>query len=96
MEIEIKRFKARQAEMWAKIRQERKALQIKKDKVIDSGNKENSVIRKAESSSIYSETIKSKEASIIEKRHGNHSKTTILDFFPKSMEPTSCPMSSVP
>ena len=28
MEIEMKKFKARQAEMWAKIRQEREALQI--------------------------------------------------------------------
>ena len=80
MEMEMKKFKARQAEMWAKIRREREALQIQKDKVVDSGNKENSVIRKAESSSIYSESIKSKEASIIEKGHGKHSKTTILDF----------------
>jgi len=80
MEIEMKKFKARQAEMWAKIRQEREALQIKKDKVIDSGNKENSVIGKAESSSIYSESIKSKEASIIEKGHGKHSKAVMLDF----------------
>ena len=30
MEIEMKKFKARQDEMWAKIRQEREALQIKK------------------------------------------------------------------
>ena len=81
MEIEMKKFKARQAEMWAKIRQEREALQIKKDKVIDSGNKENSVIRKAKSSSIYSESIKSKEASIIEKGHGKHIKMAMLDFF---------------
>ena len=66
--------------MWAKIRQEREALQIQKDNVIGSGNKENSVTEKAESSSIYSESIKSKEASIIEKGHGKHSKTTILDF----------------
>ena len=80
MEIEMKKFKARQAEMWAKIRREREALQIQKDKVVDSGNKENSVIRKAESSSIYSESIKSKEASIIEKGHGKHSKAAILDF----------------
>ena len=57
MEIEMKRFKARQAEMWAEIRQEREALQIQKDKVIDSGNKENSVTEKAESSSIDSESI---------------------------------------
>ena len=39
MEIEMKTFKAQQAEMWAKIRQEREALQIQKDKGIDSGNK---------------------------------------------------------
>ena len=38
------------------------------------------VIGKAESSSIYSESIKSKEARIIEKGHGKHSKTTMLDF----------------
>ena len=66
--------------MWAKIRQEREALQIKKDKVIDSGNRENSVIGKDKSSSIYSESIKSKEASIIEKGHGKPRKTTMLDF----------------
>ena len=47
MEIEMKKFKARQAEMWAKIRQERKALEIQKDKSIDSGKKENAVIEKA-------------------------------------------------
>ena len=76
----MKKFKAREAEMWAKIRQEREALQIKKNKVIDSDNKENSVIGKAKSSSIYSESIKSKEASIIEKGHGKHSKTTMFDF----------------
>ena len=40
----MKTFKARQAGMWAKIRQEREALQIQKDKSIDSGNNENSVI----------------------------------------------------
>ena len=37
-------------------------------------------VEKAESSSIYSETIKSKEASIIEKGHGKHMKTVVLDF----------------
>ena len=76
----MKKFKARQAEMWAKIRQEREALQIKKDKGIDSGNKENPVIEKAESSSIYYESIESKEESIIEKGHGKHRKTAMLDF----------------
>ena len=37
-------------------------------------------VEKAESSSIYYESIKSKEASIIEKGHGKHSKTTMIDF----------------
>ena len=37
-------------------------------------------VKKAESSSIYSESIKSKEANIVEKGHGKYSKTTILDF----------------
>lgn len=91
----MKKFKARQAEMWAKIRRKREASQIQKDKVVDSGNKENLIIRKAKSSSIYSEFIKSKEASIIEKWHGKHSKQPYLIFL-KSMEPTSCPMSFVP
>ena len=35
MEIEMKKFKARQAEMWAKIRQEREALRIQKYKSVD-------------------------------------------------------------
>ena len=48
----MKKFKARQTEMWAKIRQEREALQIQKAKSIDSGNKENSVIEKVESNSM--------------------------------------------
>jgi hypothetical protein len=61
MEIEMKKFKARQAEMWAKIRQEREALQIQTEKSIDSGNKENSVIEKAKSNSICTESIKEKE-----------------------------------
>ena len=34
MEIEMKKFKARQSKMWAKIRQEREGLEIQKDKVI--------------------------------------------------------------
>ena len=60
MEIEMKKFKARQAEMWAKIRWEREGLQIQKDKVVDSGNKENSVIRKAESNIMCAESIEDK------------------------------------
>ena len=58
MEIEMKRFKARQAEMWAKIRQEREAWQIQKKKCIDSCNKENPVIEKVESNSMCTEYIK--------------------------------------
>ena len=34
LEIEMKKFKARQAEMWAKIRQEREALEIQKINVL--------------------------------------------------------------
>ena len=46
----------------------------------DDSETKSSSVEKAESSSIYSESIKSKEASIIEKGHGKHSKTTMLDF----------------
>ena len=41
---------------------------------------ETASVEKAESSSIYSKSIKSNEASIIEKGHGKHRKTTVLDF----------------
>ena len=41
---------------------------------------ESASVEKAESRSIYSEPIKSKEASITEKGHGKHRKTTVLDF----------------
>ena len=47
----------------------------KNDSELESASAE-----KAESSSIYFESIKSKEASIIEKGHGKHSKTTMPDF----------------
>ena len=46
----------------------------------DDSEHESASVRKAKSRSIYSESIKSKEASIIEKGHGKHSKTTMLDF----------------
>ena len=46
----------------------------------DDSEHESASVEKAESSSIYSESIKSKEASIIENGHGKHSKTTMLDF----------------
>ena len=61
----------------------------------DDSELESASVEKAESSNIYSKSIKSKEASIIEKGHGKQSKTTMLDFL-KLMEPTSCPMSFVP
>ena len=46
----------------------------------DNSELESASVEKAESSSIYSESIKSKEASIIGKGHGKHSKTTMFDF----------------
>ena len=46
----------------------------------DDSELESASVEKAESSSIYSESIKSKEASIIEKGHGKHRKTMVLDF----------------
>ena len=46
----------------------------------DDSEHESASVEKAESSSIYSESIKSNEASIIEKGHGKHRKTTVLDF----------------
>ena len=46
----------------------------------DDSEHESASIEKAESSSIYFESIKSNEASIIEKGHGKHSKTTMFDF----------------
>ena len=46
----------------------------------DDSEHESASVEKVESSSIYSESIKSNEASIIEKGHGKHSKNTVLDF----------------
>ena len=46
----------------------------------DDSETKSASVEKAESSSIYSESIKSKEASIIEKGHGKHRKTMVLDF----------------
>ena len=46
----------------------------------DDSKHESASVEKSESSSIYSESIKSNEASIIEKGHGKHRKTTVLDF----------------
>ena len=46
----------------------------------DDSEHQSASVEKAESSSIYSESIKSNEASIIEKGHGKHMKTTVLDF----------------
>ena len=54
-------------------------IDITGEKNDDSETKSASV-EKAESSSIYSKSIKSKEANIVEKGHGKYSKTTILDF----------------
>ena len=46
----------------------------------DDSEHESTSVKRAESRSIYSESIKCKEASIIKKGHGKHSKATILDF----------------
>ena len=46
----------------------------------DDSEHESAPVKRAESRSIYSESIKYKEVSIIEKGHGKHSKTTMLDF----------------
>ena len=46
----------------------------------DDSEHESASVEKSESSSIYSESIKSNEASITEKGHGKHRKTTVLDF----------------
>ena len=60
-------------------RKEALAIDITGEKNDDSETKSASV-EKAESSRIYSESIKSKEANIVEKGHGKYSKTAILDF----------------
>ena len=46
----------------------------------DDSEHEGASVEKAESSSLYSESIKPKAANIIEKGHRKHSKTTVLDF----------------
>ena len=46
----------------------------------DDSEHKNASVEKAESSSIYSESINSKDANIVVKGHGKYSKTTILDF----------------
>ena len=46
----------------------------------DDSETKSASVEKAESSYIYSESINSKEANIIEKGHNKHSKTTMLDF----------------
>ena len=46
----------------------------------DDSETKSASVEQAESSSIYYESIKSKEASIIEKGHGKHSKTSMFDF----------------
>ena len=60
-------------------RKEALPINITGEKNDDSETKSASV-EKAKSSSIYSESIKSKEANIVEKGHGKYSKTDILDF----------------
>ena len=61
----------------------------------DDSETKSASVEKAESSSIYSESIKSKEASILRKGMASIAKQPRLIFL-KLMEPTSCPMSFVP
>ena len=75
-------------------RKESLPIDITGEKNDDSETKSASV-EKAESSSIYSESITSKEANIAEKGHGKHNKMIVLDFF-EGKEPTSCTVSFVP
>ena len=60
-------------------RKEALPIDITGEKNDDSKTKSASV-EKAESSYIYPKSINSKEANIIEKGHGKHSKATIFDF----------------
>ena len=46
----------------------------------DDSEHESAPVKRAGSIRLYSESIKCKEASIIEKGHGKHRKTTVLDF----------------
>ena len=76
-EIEMRKFKARQTEMWARIRQEREALQIQKEKSVDSDNKVISVIEKAESNITCTESTTEEVLPIIgtnEKNNGSNNK----------------------
>ena len=60
-EIGRKKLKDRLATMFAEFRQEQATLQIKERKSGDSDNKVNSIIKKAESNSMCTESIKEKE-----------------------------------
>ena len=86
----------RQERIDRELAQRREALPIDiTDVNKDDSEHESSLVEKAESKSIYSEPIKSNEASITEKGHGKHRKTTVLDFSEVNGT-TSCPMSFVP
>ena len=61
----------------------------------DDSETKSASVEKAESSYIYSESIKSKEAKIVEKGMESIARQPYLIFL-KLMEPTSCPMSFVP
>ena len=71
----------RQKQKETELAQVKEALPIGRSNVKkDDSEHESAPVKRAESRSIYSESIKCKEASIIEKGHGKHSKATILDF----------------
>ena len=74
-------FAARRLEQIEKeLVQRKEALPIDViDEKNDDSKSESSSAGKAKTTSVYSESIKSKEASTIEKGHGKH-KTTVLDF----------------
>ena len=78
VEVGRKKIKDGIAAIFAEFRREQAALRIKERNNIDSNNRRNLVIEKAESTSVCFESIKSKEASTIEKGHDEH--MTVLDF----------------
>ena len=86
----------RQERIDRELAQRKEALPIDiTDENIHDPETKSASVEKAESSSIYSESIKSKEANIFEKGRESIARQPYLIFL-KLMEPTSCPMSFVP
>ena len=80
--------------MWAKIRQEREALQIQK-KVLIQVTKKIRLLEKPNQVVYILSPSNPKRQALLRKGMESIAKQPYL-IFPKSMEPTSCPMSSVP